>query len=195
MQLIAEKLKQYLLNFGKKKALFVCGLIGLFLLGFSQVSTSKKTDSVAVSSGQSDADYCAETEQKIKQLVMAITGDENCVVAVTLNTGTEYVYANQTTTDTNVTEDSNSDQSTLKESRKNAQEYIIMKSENGTEQPLTVTEKKPEIRGVAIVTGGLNVETAEQIEAGVAAMLNLSTRRISITKKAKQFEGEGSNEK
>lgn len=184
MQEITEKLKRCLLNFGKKKALFACGLIGLLLFGLSQVRSPEKTENVAVSSGQSDTDYCAETEEKIKQLVTAITGDESCVVAVTLNTGTEYVYANQITTDTNVTEDSNSNQSTVKESRKNAQEYIIMKSENGTEQPLTVTEKKPEIRGVAIVTGGLTAETESQIEAGVAAMLNLSTRRISITKKA-----------
>lgn len=184
MEQLVTKLKQRLPKLDKVKLLFLAGLAGILLIGLSQLRGTESKSQTKTAAPQTDTEYCAETEEKIKQLVTAITGDRACVVAVTLNTGTEYVYANQVTTDTDVTENSNSGQSTTKESRKNEQQYIIMKSENGTEQPLTVTEKKPEVRGVAIVSAGITPERKEKIQSGIAAMLELSTRRISITEKA-----------
>lgn len=186
MEQFSKKLAALFQKTDKLKIMVILGIIGMLLIGLSQVSGKTKEKETVIAPSQSDADYCAETEAKIKQLVAAITGDKDCIVAVTLNTGTEYVYANQTTTDTDRTEDSAANKSTTKESRKDAQQYIIMKSENGTEQPLTVTEKKPEIRGVAIVTNGITPARSEKIEASIAAMLELSARRISITEKAAQ---------
>ena len=183
MEQLWNKLKQQLPRLDKVKLLVLAGLAGMLCIGFSQLGGSGGGADPPAAAAPTDAEYCAQLEEKIKALVTAITGDKACVVAVTLNTGTEYVYANQVTTDTDVTENNNSGQSTTKESRKNAQEYIIIKSENGTEKPLTVTEKKPEVRGVAIVSSGITPERCEKIQSGIAAMLELSARRISITEK------------
>lgn len=49
---------------------------------------------------------------------------------------------------------------------------------------LVVTEKKPSVRGVAIVTDGITETSKEQIMQSVSSMLGIASRRISITAKA-----------
>jgi stage III sporulation protein AG len=164
----------------KKRTIFVIlSVLGVLLVGFSGFigtdSTSKHTNQL-----QNNQGYCNELEDKIKNLVTAITGNKNCVVAVTLENTGEYVYANQNTVDTNQTEDKGSDAVTTKESHKSEQEYIIVKGKDGEQTALVVTEKKPGVRGVAIVAGGINNVNYDLILNSVSAMLGIQSRKISI---------------
>lgn len=164
----------------KKTTLFiVLGLIGIFLIavgGFSGGDSPKNTPSA----GMSDEEYCNSLEEKIKNLVTAITGNENCIVAVTLENTGEYIYANQNTVDRNQTEDKGSDAITTKESHKSEQEYIIVEGKDGEQTALVVTEKKPGVRGVAIVASGINNMNYDLISSSVSAMLGIPDRKISI---------------
>lgn len=123
------------------------GLIGILLIALSQLTSSQKAAPQATSSPQSDEAYCKDLEEKIVQLVSAITGDRECVVAVTLENGSQYVYADQNKIDSDQTEDKADGGISTRESRKSEQEYIIIKGEDGVQTALVVTEKKPSVRG------------------------------------------------
>lgn len=164
----------------KKRGVFVVlGLIGICLIFFSSFDSNNSSNTSAKQPQNNDG-YSDELEEKIKNLVTAITGDKNCVVAVTLENTGEYVYANQNTVDTNQTEDKANDTLTTKESHKTEQEYIIVKGKDGGQNALIVTEKKPGVRGVAIVASGINNTNYDLILNSVSAMLGIQSRKISI---------------
>ena len=154
-----DKLKEFLKNFlkGNKKIhlLLITGIIGILLIAFSEVGAKKSSS--------------AETVSKI-----------DCIVGVTLENGSEYIYADQNTLDTDQTEDKGSDAVTTKESHKQKQEYIIIEGENGEQNALIITEKKPGVRGVAIVASGINNMNYDLILSSVSSMLGIPTRKISL---------------
>ena len=179
MNQMLEVLKK-LLKSNKKIGVFVIlGFVGICLIAFSDFGgdSSSNQSSTKV---QSNEGYSNELEEKIKNIVTAITGNKNCFVAVTLENTGEYVYANQNTVDTNQTEDKATDTITTKESHKSEQEFIIVKGKDGDQTALIVTEKKPGVRGVAIVASGINNMNYDLILNSVSAMLGIQNRKISI---------------
>jgi stage III sporulation protein AG len=175
---IKNSLKSLIKSPKKTKLLIILAFIGIMLIALSSMPTNKATEAAAE---QSDAEYCAGLEEKIKELVTAITGNESCVVAVTLENSGEYVYANQNKIDLDQTEDKNDTSLTTKESRKSEEQYIIVKGKDGTQTALIVTEKKPSIRGVAIVAGGINNMNYDLISSCISSMLGIASRKISIS--------------
>lgn len=174
-----QKIKSLFCKNNKNYLLFGLCILGILLLSFS--GGFKKDKAIAQNSiKQNDEDYCKTIEDKIKELVTAITGNKTCIVAVTLENGSEYIYANQNTVDTNQTEDKANDNVATKESHKKSQEYIIIEGSNGEESALIVTEKKPGVRGVAIVAAGVNNMNYDIISSSVSAMLGIPDRKISI---------------
>lgn len=165
----------------KKTSVFIIlAAVGVLLIALSGVGGGQNGEE-NIQKKQSDSEYCAALEEKIKELVTAITGNEGCVVAVTLENSGEYVYANQNKIDLDQTEDKNEVGLTTKESRKSEEEYIIVKGKDGTQTALIVTEKKPSIRGVAIVASGINNMNYDLISSCVSSMLGVASRKISIS--------------
>jgi stage III sporulation protein AG len=179
MNEFVKKLQEAVTKNKKLSALLVLGIVVLFLIMFSQ---KKEAVSTAAAPEVSDSKYCAELEEKIKSIVTAITLDKDCIVAVTLETGSEYVYAYQNKTDTDLSREG--ENGAAKESETREQEYIIVKAKDGSEEALVITEKKPTIRGVAIVSGGITKEKEAGILNAVSSVLGISSRKISITNKS-----------
>jgi len=179
MEQLTKSIKKLLKSNKKATLIFIIGLIGIFMIAFGGLEQAS-SDETSTASRQSDEEYCKEIENKIKELVTAITGNDNCIVAVTLENTGEYIYANQNTLDTNQTEDKASDTVITKESHKSEQEYIIVKGKDGEQTALVVTEKKPGVRGVAIVASGINNMNYDLISSSVSAMLGIPGRKISI---------------
>ncbi len=175
-----EKLKSAVFSNKKMSAVILLVVVGAALVF---LPTEKKAEKTAKEVTYSDSDYCAELEEKVKSIVTAITSDKDCIVAVTLETSCEYIYADQKSTDTDLSKEG-ADGEKVKESEKSTQEYIIVKSGDGGEEPLIVTEKKPSVRGVAIVSGGITEETEAGILNAVSSVLGISSRKISITNKS-----------
>lgn len=166
---------------GKKTTLFmILALIGIIFIAFGSFG-NKNTSTTVTEQKLSDTEYCAQLEGKIRELVTAITGNDSCVVAVTLENSGEYVYADQNKLDLNQTEDKEANATTTKESRKSEQEYIIVEGKDGNQTALIVTEKKPGIRGVAIVASGINNMNYDLISSCISSMLGIPSRKISIS--------------
>lgn len=173
-----EKIKNLIQN---PKLLIVLGLCGILLIFISSLfSDSDNNDNKKVTS---DTDYTAEQycqmlEENIKDIVTGITGDKNPTVVITLESGIRYSYASADETDTSSSTGSATDQSS--ESKK--QSYITVKTADGGEQALIVTEIMPEVRGVAIICSGGNSETvAQKIKNAVTAALNITSKRVYIS--------------
>lgn len=167
---------------GNKKTtlLMILALIGILFIAFGSFK-DEASDSDELKHSVNDAEYCARLEGKVKELVTAITGNDSCVVAITLENSGEYVYADQNKVDLNQTEDKEANATTTKESRKSEQEYIIVEGKDGNQTALIVTEKKPEIRGVAIVASGVNNMNYDLISSCIGSMLGIPSRKISIS--------------
>lgn len=173
-----EKIKKITHN---PKLLIILGISGILLIFISSLfSGETKTDSktYAGNTTYTAEQYTEMLENDIKNIVTSITGDKNPTVVITLESGIRYSYASVDETDTSSSTGSVTDQSS--ESKK--QSYITVKTADGGEQALLVTEIMPEVRGVAIICSGGNAEaTAEKIKNAVTAALNITSKRVYIS--------------
>ena len=123
------------------------------------------------------SEYKKEIENDIAETVTQITGSKKVKVIVTLESGIKYSYADtkeETASDKTEKETQVSDKE-LKEG------YITVKTADGGEQALLITEQMPEIRGVAIVCEGGDIETInEKIKNAVTAALDITSQRVYI---------------
>lgn len=172
-----EKIKKITKN---PKLLVIIGVCGIALIFISSLfgGENKKEKSNTDATRCTAEEYCETLEKSIKNIVTGITGDKKPTVVVTLESGIRYSYASADETDTTTATGSSTDQSS--ESKK--QSYITVKTADGGEQALVVTEIMPEVRGVAIICeGGNNEITAEKIKNAVTAALNITSKRVYIS--------------
>ncbi len=176
-----EKLKEKLPK-SKSTFLIVLGLLGMVLILISSFDIgkteeeSKKTNAVTVNKTQS---YTENLEMKLENVISDMLGGSDVTVLITLDSGTEYIYADEIKTDADVTKD----QSALKtqESDSNHKTYVIVKDADGNEQPLIVTEKMPVIRGVVIVCeNGQTSAVATAVRSAVKSALNVDDGKICV---------------
>lgn len=158
------------------KWVVILGAVGILLLTFSAVkpqneATAQKAESTA-------KQYCEEIENKLSALLQDMEGVGNCKVYVTLENGVEYVYATE--------EKNNADYAADGEKtteRNDTQTSVILIDGEAGETGLLLTEIQPQIKGVVVVCeGGDNAAIQERVTAVVTTALNISTRRICVTK-------------
>lgn len=173
-----EKMKNITKN---PKLLIALGIGGIILIFISSLfsGTDTQNEKTTTDVGAYTAEqYCSVLENDIKSIVTGITGDKNPTVVITLESGIRYSYASADETDSSSATGSTTDQSS--ESKK--QSYITIKTADGGEQALIVTQIMPEVRGVAIICAGGNLEdTAEKIKNAVTAALNITSKRVYIS--------------
>lgn len=164
--------------FKKPKLLIAAGCIGILLIALSSVKPSG--GSVKADDAASDFNcekYKDELQLEIEKLVNKITGYDDCTVVLTLESGVKYTYASA-----NEKESSSSSGKNVDEVSSNSSEsYITVKSANGGEEPLIISELLPEVRGVAVVcSGGDDEKTREKITEAITAALNITSKRVSV---------------
>ena len=158
--------------------LVVIGIIGIALIALSSLLPSKKESAEILpnSSSVTAAEYKKNLEEEIKQIVFKLTGSDSAVM-VTLESGIKYDFAD----DTKDTVSTVSGQNSTTDSRSNTKNYITVRDSDGGEKALVITERMPEIRGVAIICdGGDQEHIAEKIEGAVCAALNITSKRVYI---------------
>lgn len=166
------------------RIIFIVGIAGILLIFLSTYIKDKpketKTDSV---SSQSTEAYSEMLETKLSAIVSDITASPNVRVLVTLESGTEYVYANEINQDTNKTEDvTASDDRKVQQKDSTQQKYIIVQSPEGGEIALLVTELAPKVKGVVVVCdGGNNPAVAEKVSDAITTVLNIPSKRVCVT--------------
>lgn len=179
-----EKLKAKLPK-SKSGFLIILGIFGLVLVLVSSIDTNDKSEVSAtenitkVNQSIGSGDYVLQVESKLERVISDMLGKSPVTVMVTLESGTEYVYADEVKTDADVTKD----QSALKtqQSDSNQKTYIVVKDSEGNEHPLIVTEKMPTVRGVVVVCdNGETTAVASAVRLAVKSALNVSDDKICI---------------
>ncbi len=178
-----EALKQKLPK-SKSSILLILGIFGLVLILISSFDVSEsgakeQPTSTVSNEAVGSADYVLQVEEKLENVISDMLGRSEVTVMVTLESGTEYVYADEIKTDADVTKD----QSALKtqHSDSNQKTYIVVKDSEGNEHPLIVTEKMPTVRGVVVVCeGGETTSVASAVRLAVRSALNVSDDKICI---------------
>lgn len=106
--------------------------------------------------------YTEQLEKKLKDLIEGIDGVSGVSVMVTVDSSSEYIYAQNRDGE--------------------VREYVIINGADKSETPILVKEVTPQLRGVAVVcTGGNNPTVQAQIINLVSTLFNLSTNRIYVT--------------
>ena len=182
---IKDKIKNIISKLPKSKSSFllVIGIIGLLLILISSFDFSGKGNDEtllqSVSSVTNDEEYIEKLENKIENILSDMLGKTPVEVMITLESGTEYIYADETKVNADVTKD----QSNLKleQSDSNHKTYIIVKDAEGNEKPLIVTEKKPVIRGVVVVCeSGETPTVSSAVRLAVKSAFNVDDEKICI---------------
>ncbi len=170
-----EKIKNITKN---PKLLVILGLCGILLIFISSLFPSDNSkDETAAAAEFVTEEYRTTVQNGVKEIVTRVSGDRDPTVLVTLESGVRYSYASADETDTSKSGDTSGDS---RESKK--QSYITVKTADGGEQALIITEIMPEVRGVAIICeGGNDTALAEKIENAVTSALNITTKRVYIS--------------
>lgn len=179
MQPIVGRIKTFVMSDKGRRVLIVGGVVGIMLLVLPELIPSRR---ITVAATKTADDFICQTEERLTDLVQNIDGAGACRVMVTLENGVEYVYATQERQNTDRQEDVSGDDTRLTQRDDNESSVIVIDTENGREG-LLVTEIQPTIRGVVVVcAGGDDAEVRERITRAVTVALNISEKRVCITK-------------
>lgn len=168
----------------KSGFLIAVGIVGLLLIlissfDFTNAETDKKAQPTEVVTADASLQYAESVEKKLEALISDMLGKTSVEVMVTLESGKEYVYADEIMTDADITRD----QSALKtqQSDKNQKSYIVIKDADGNEKPLVITEKMPTVRGVVVVCeSGETPAVASAVRLAVKSALNVDEDKICV---------------
>lgn len=106
--------------------------------------------------------YTEKLEIKLRELIESIDGVSNAKVMLTLDSGSEYIYAQNNS--------------------ENKREYVIISEADKSETLTLVKEINPKIRGVVVVCqGGNNPVVQSQIINLLSTLFNLPSNRVYVT--------------
>lgn len=166
---LAAKLRASFTDEKKRVNLLVgMGLAGLLLLAVSAwlpASDTKATQPAQTSpSYDSNDNYAARLEERLTALISNVEGAGKTAVMVTLESGSESIYA----TDTD---------------RDGASTHVLLGS--GGSDGLVETVQTPRVLGVAVVCeGGGNAAVQSRVTALVEALTGIGTNHITVAKMA-----------
>ncbi len=178
-----SKALDYLKNINSKW-LIGMGLAGILLIFMSSLlSTDEKSLNQQSAGAAMDMSvYASELQMQVSKIVSSISGDKNPTVVVTLESGTQYVYADDKKDKTTSAEQTAQVSQNGEQTKETETNYVIIEDASGGEKAVIVTEYMPTVRGVAIVcAGGDNERLQEKIIGAVTAALNISQRKIFVT--------------
>ncbi|MBQ6789031.1 MAG: hypothetical protein IJO81_02455 [Clostridia bacterium] len=144
----------------------ICAVIGLVLLLFSGGGAEKKTDN---DDYRSVVSYTEKLENRVSELCLSVEGVNEVSVLLTLESGSEFVYAD------NIKDESREG------GRSYTSDYIIIEKDDGT-SPVVTCEIYPKIRGVAVVcNGGDKPAVQKKLTELLSAALGISAGKIRIS--------------
>ncbi len=179
----AGRLKTDLLK-SKSNFLIVLGIVGLVLIlissfDFSESGSTVKTQGSQVSFKSESLEYTEMLEEKLETVISDMLGNSPVTVMVTLESSTEYVFADEIKTDADVYKDQSAFK--IEQSDSNQKTYIVVKDADGNESPVIVTEIMPIVRGVVVVCeNGETPAVAAAVRLAVKSALNIDDTKICV---------------
>ena len=170
-----------------RKAILILGILGIALIFFS--GFFKGGDSAGASNTvqvpqESSEEYAGRLETKLADIIQGISGAGQTSVMVTLENGTQYIYAKEEKKSTQSTQDQTADATTRSQQNDSSEtKYILVKDADGTQKALAVTEVQPTVKGVVVVCeGGGNPAVQQNVIDAVTTALNISSARVCVIK-------------
>lgn len=161
---LAEKLRAVLADEKKRVNLLVCmGLAGLLLLAVSAWLPAESPAAPQSVQSEAYADYAAQLEARLTELIARVDGAGKTAVMVTLESDSERIYA----TDTD---------------RDGASTHVLLGSGG---DGLVETVQTPQVRGVAVVCeGGGSPAVQSRVTALVETLTGVGANHITVAKMA-----------
>jgi len=185
---VLEKIKEQLQKFksskNRAKIIVAVGLAALLLIALSEMRppAKKSIEQIPQINAFDAATYARSLEERLEEIVSNISGAGRCKVMVTLQSGTEYIYASEEKNSSDSTQQSGSGGQQSSGIRQNSQNSLIVIRGADGEEALVRTELMPKVGGVAVLCEGAgSPETERRILSAVTTVLGISGRRVCIT--------------
>ena len=157
----------------KYKWLILVGTVGLVLLMIG-IAGEKKTALPENDESAFRTAYVTELEGKICDLVKNLTGSSDCRVMITLRSGIEYVYA------TDASENNNNSPGGDSKEQSEKKVTVVSDKQSG-EKAVIVTEKYPQVAGVAIICAAPNASSVIlSVKNAVATALGIEQGHVCV---------------
>ena len=169
-----------------RQVIIIACLVGIALIFLSSLIKNNNGEAEKKSSQNeiTPQQYALQLENSLTDIVTKIQGAGNAKVLVTLERGTQHVYATEEKKSNQTTEDKSDGTVTKNEENDNSEEkYIIIKDADGGQKALALTEVQPIIKGVVVVCdGGDNPTVQQNIVSAVTTALDISSVRVCVIK-------------
>lgn len=170
----------------KLKLIVALGLLGMALILLSQFvgPGSGKVEQPDTSTAEFVSEtYIADLEAKLTSLITGIEGVGEARVMVTLESGIEYVYAQEEKRNTDLTREGEATEAAKIYEKENVEQKYILVDQNGKKQPLLKTQLQPKVQGVVIACEGADEILVENSLINVVTTaLNIPTTRVCVVK-------------
>ena len=158
------------------------GLVGLLLLCVTSLPKSARGEAAKNPAQESIridlTAYEQQLEERLCGIIAAIAGAGETRVMITLESGSEPIYAVQGKTDSKHSYSENSTEESLSANK----EYVIIGSGAG-EQGLVLKMVEPQVRGVAVICrGGDDLIVRQAIVEAVTAVLGVGSNKVSVAR-------------
>lgn len=172
-----SKIVQFFNKNKKNTWLFVIGIVGIIIIGLSDVlftadsKTKTEADEVDVSQ------YVEVLEKKTVKILSSIDGAGRVKVMITAeNSHTQEFAVNENKSSD--TKNENSDEKIQSQS-----EIVIIEGSSGKDTALVTKVVEPKIRGVLVLCEGAdNIQISENITLAVKTVLGVSANKICVLK-------------
>ena len=168
---------------GKWQAVLLAGgLIGILLLCLTSLPGGRSSAGSAMGTQNEIrvdlTEYEQQLERRLQETISAIAGAGETRVMLTLDSGSEPIYATQGKTD----QKSAADGERQEESHSAEKNYVTIGSGTG-EQGLVLKMLEPQVRGAAVVCqGGDDIVVRQAIIEAVTAVLGIGANKVSVAR-------------
>ncbi len=177
----------------KLKLIVLIGLLGMALIFLSQLIGTKEQatpDTAPPADGPgvsyTAAEYVEALEERLLGLIASIDGVGRAEIMVTLESGVEYVFAQEEKRNTDTTREEGDGEQVMGRvyQKENVeQRYILVDGEAGKKEALIKTELQPRIQGVVIVCEGADqIRVEHNLISVVTTALGVPSTRVCVVK-------------
>ena len=173
------------------KLLLAVGLAAialLFLSDYLKSGVAENTSAEPATYAATEAnyeEYTASLERRLTELISSVDGAGSTKVMVTLECGTEYVYASRQKSTSAVSENSNPDGRVSRDEKRSGEESLVLVNAGRGEEPLILKQLAPTVAGVVVLCSGADdVNVRQQIINVVTTALGTSSNRVCVTRLA-----------
>jgi len=181
---LPEKLKELFEKGDRRfRILFIFGIIGIVLIGISQLWSGEKSGEIPVINEEYlTNEYRTKLEKDITEMISAVGGVGSVKVMITLEGGAEYIYEKEEDISYDRNEDRGESDAAKVHQREDREEtYVFVEDTNGRKTALVRKRLEPEIRGVVVVCdGGKNVSVVKSVCDLVTTSLNIGYDRVCV---------------